>query len=161
FFLASTVSTFTRSASASVAAGALFAFSPTVWNYATTAEVFALNNLIVSLQLYLAARAWTSRDRRFVYAAALVFGLGAANHPTSTVTGSLILAALLWSFRPWTPPALAGIAAAVMGGLLPYIFLPIASGSATPSPAQWGDQTTVSGFLTHVLRREYGTLRLA
>lgn len=39
-------------------------------------------------------------------------------------------------------------------GLLPYVYLPI---SATVNTARWtwGDQTTVVGFLTHLLRAEW------
>src|SRR5207244_2515728 len=38
-------------------------------------------------------------------------------------------------------------------------YLPIAS--AAHPPLTWGDQSSVHGFLTHVLRREYGTFRLS
>lgn len=43
------------------AAGALlFCFSPLAWEFSTGAEVFALNNLLVSLALVIAARAANS-----------------------------------------------------------------------------------------------------
>lgn len=156
------VTRLTRYCWAGVVAGALFAFSPTVWTYAVAAEVFPLNNAIIALQIYLAARALDSGDARFVYATAFAVGLGGANHVTSGVTGVILLAAVMWQTRAqsFRFDALARTAIALAAGLLPYIWLPIASSAAHPSPAQWGDQTTLSGFLDHVLRREYGTLRL-
>jgi hypothetical protein len=156
------VTRLTRHRWAGAVAGALFALSPTVWTFATAAEVFPLNNAIVALQIYLATLAWETGDARFVYATAFAVGLGGANHVTSGVTGVILLAAVIWHTRAQSLRlhTLAMIAMAGAAGLLPYAWLPIASSAAHPSPAQWGDQTTITGFLDHVLRREYGTLRL-
>lgn len=44
-------------------------------------------------------------------------------------------------------------------GFLPYIYLPISSYVNT-ARWSWGDQTTLSGLLTHLLRAEYGTFSL-
>lgn len=44
-------------------------------------------------------------------------------------------------------------------GLLPYIYLPVSSYINT-ARWSWGDQTTLSGLLTHLLRAEYGTFSL-
>lgn len=46
-----------------------------------------------------------------------------------------------------------------MMGLLPYIYLPVAA-FARQARWTWGDQSTVIGFFTHLLRVEYGTLLL-
>jgi len=161
FLLAVTVGAWTRNAWAAVLAGGLFAFSPTVWLHATGAEVFPLNNLLVALFLYLAMRAWRQGNARSVYAVTFVFGLGLSNHHTSVLTGGVVLAALLWHTRTeWLgrPRRLLTLATCVAAGLLPYLYLPLAS--ATPSPANWGDQTTLDGFIAHVLRRDYGTFKL-
>ncbi|XP_039459688.1 transmembrane protein 260 isoform X3 [Oreochromis aureus] len=47
-----------------------------------------------------------------------------------------------------------------LAGFLPYIYLPISSYLNT-ARWSWGDQTTLSGLLTHLLRAEYGTFCLA
>ncbi|XP_039994074.1 transmembrane protein 260 isoform X2 [Xiphias gladius] len=47
-----------------------------------------------------------------------------------------------------------------LAGFLPYIYLPISSYLNT-ARWSWGDQTTLSGLLTHLLRAEYGTFSLA
>jgi hypothetical protein len=44
-------------------------------------------------------------------------------------------------------------------GLLPYAYLPLSSTVLSPRWT-WGDQSTLSGFLTHLLRQEYGTWSL-
>lgn len=46
-----------------------------------------------------------------------------------------------------------------LAGFLPYIYLPISSYLNT-ARWSWGDQTTLSGLLTHLLRAEYGTFSL-
>ncbi|MEE6494143.1 hypothetical protein FKM82_017032 [Ascaphus truei] len=47
-----------------------------------------------------------------------------------------------------------------VAGLLPYLYL-IASAYFSQARWTWGDQTTFQGFLTHLLREEYGTFSLA
>ena len=44
-------------------------------------------------------------------------------------------------------------------GLLPYVYLPLSSMSGH-ARWTWGDQSNLGGFLTHLLRREYGTMHL-
>ena len=44
-------------------------------------------------------------------------------------------------------------------GLLPYVYLPVAS-TLNIARWTWGDQRTVFGFVTHLLRTEYGTFDL-
>jgi len=44
-------------------------------------------------------------------------------------------------------------------GLLPYLYLPLSS-YLNVARWTWGDQTSISGFLTHLFRREYGTFDL-
>ena len=54
---------------------------------------------------------------------------------------------------------LALTATATLVGLSPYLYLVVRSNSKAIDG--WGDQSTLSGFLTHFLRREYGTFALA
>ncbi|XP_044023018.1 transmembrane protein 260 isoform X2 [Siniperca chuatsi] len=55
---------------------------------------------------------------------------------------------------------LVSLGACFLAGFLPYIYLPISSYLNT-ARWSWGDQTTLSGLLTHLLRAEYGTFSLA
>ncbi|HTO11605.1 MAG TPA: DUF2723 domain-containing protein [Candidatus Binatia bacterium] len=152
---------------AGLLAAGLFAFAPLIWPYAITAEVFALNNLFAAGLLYWSARALREAadgpgaPLRTLYLAAFWMGLGLSNHHTLVfyaVPFGLLLMALTGRrlLRARTSAALAGCAAA---GFLPYLYLPLAG--LRPAAVTWGDPATVSGFLTHFFRREYGTFRLA
>lgn len=143
----------------SAAAGALgamaFALSPVVWPYAVTAEVFALNNALVAGLLV----ASTAGGPRRLAVAGLLGGLALSNHHTSVFVAAPVLCWMLARSRPWRSVNALALLGGLATGLLPYGSLPIAS--AADPPIAWGDLTTLPGFVDHVLRREYGTFRLA
>jgi hypothetical protein len=151
----------TGSRAAGLAAAVAFAWAPVVWEYAICAEVFALNNLLGAALLWLAVWYDENAERRFALWGALVVGLGLSNHHTFLFAAVPVAAWALWRGRGdlLQPRVLGLLAGAACVGLLPYAYLPLAASSA--SPVSWGDTGTWSGFWTHVLRREYGTLRLA
>jgi tetratricopeptide (TPR) repeat protein len=60
----------------------ILAFSPLYWEYSIVAEVFGLNNLIVSLMFYIIIKWGETRDNRLLYLFSFVFGLGFAHHQT-------------------------------------------------------------------------------
>lgn len=149
---------------AGVLAAALLAFSPLVWPYAVTAEVFPLNDLFAAALLLAAVEAERAQTpgavRRALGAFAVCAGLGAANHHTIVFVAAPVGAYLLVRHRALLTPRLAGLLALLaLAGASPYLYLPWA---AARHPAiAWGDTTTARGFLDHVLRREYGTFQLA
>lgn len=156
---------------AGVAAAGVFAFSPTVWLYAVGAEVFSLNNLCIAAELALlvaidraAEKTDDERRRRdrWVWLGALVFGLGLTNHLTSLFVNGIFLAGMLWRVRAiarWrsAKPWLILVALVAVGGL-PYLYLPFAS--AGHPLIEWGQTSTLTGLISHLLRREYGTFEL-
>jgi hypothetical protein len=151
---------------AGLLAATAFAFAPLVWPYAITAEVFALNNLFAAGLLYWSARAFREDagggvPLRTLYLATFWLCLGFANHHTLVFFGLPfgVLVLALAGRRLQQPRVVAGLAAAVVLGFLPYLYLPLAG--LRPAAVTWGDTTSWSGFLHHVLRREYGTFRLA
>jgi len=146
---------------AGLIAGGLFAFSPLVWRYAVGAEVFSLNNLFMATLVALLVSHEEERRPRTVYAFAFALGLGLTNHQTLLFCGApMLLWMLVRSRRTMLRPLpLAATAGAAVAGLFPYLYL-----FARPSDhplTTWGDTSTISGFLTHVTRAEYGSLRLA
>ena len=150
----------TRSAGAALLAAALFAFSPLVWPYAVSAEVFPLNNLFAAALVDLSVTAAFAPRPVLLPLTAFVVGLGLTNHHTLVFLGAPLLAALALLERKTLSIRGAALAAlAFAAGLLPYLYLPWAA--AAHPPLAWGDPTTWRGFLTHLLRREYGTFRLA
>ncbi len=146
--------------------GVLFAVSRTLWSYATIAEVYALNSLLIITVFWLmfqwrneytaAVSKGESPGNRRLYFAAAVFGSALGVHH---VTVALMLPALValvaatagtgfFKSRSLLKAAVAGLAGAAV-----YVYLPIA---ASRSPLMnWGDPRTFERFWWHVTGRQY------
>jgi hypothetical protein len=159
--LCAAVARWSGSRAAGIVSGALFASAPGVWRYAICAEVFALNNLLVTIMLLLAVLYAQGRQRKHAMAGALVAGLGMSNHQTFVFTAAPVVVWALWIGRKelLQPRVVARLVLFFALGLLPYLYLPIAA--SHHAPVTWGAADTWQGFWTHVLRREYGTFQLA
>ena len=150
----------TRNVSAGIFAGGLFAFSPLVWRYSIQAEVFALNNLFVAILVLLLVSYETDRKESTLGWFFFAFGLGLTNHHTLLFVG---VPFTIWMLYRAPRAALAwprilrlpGLGAA---GLLPYLYL-FVSPADHPSTT-WGATSSLSGFIEHFLRKQYGTLQL-
>src|SRR5436309_13965190 len=151
-------------------AGLLMAFSRTLWAYATIAEVYTLNALLILIILFLMLR-WrryiladrTNNDTaimihdRWLYAAALVFGLALGVHH---VTVGLILPALAvlvyrtQGLRFFTSRRLVYAALISIGALVAvYAYLPFA---ASRSPViNWGNPRSLQEIWWHITGRQY------
>ena len=157
------VGTYADCAYTGLVAGGAFAFAPLVWEYSTQGEVFALNNLNNALLLYLLVRFAKRPSLSGACAGAFAIGLALCNQHTLVfycVPYAFWALAVCASRRLLTPGGLACLALSGLLGLAPYLYLPLAS-SAGASWGSWGDQRTLRGLLTHMLRREYGTFQLA
>lgn len=138
-----------------VSAGLLYAFSPLVWQYAATAEVFALNNLLNAYILRCAVAYAIHRDKRDLRKGALACGLALTNQHTAILFIVPLVAWMLWLLRD-EPSQVFSLAGLVALGLTPCLYLPLRD----PQPGSWGDVASFQGFVHHLLRRDYGTLRL-
>ncbi len=155
-------------------AGLLMAFSRTLWSYATIAEVYTLNALLILIVFFLmlrwrrcvtqtilsasfpARRAVTIHDS-WLYAAAAVFGLALGDHH---VTVGLTLPAVavivyrtqglkFFTSRRLLYAALISIAAMVAV----YAYLPFA---ASRSPLiNWGNPRSLQEIWWHITGRQY------
>jgi hypothetical protein len=149
--LADLLRRWTGRAEAGVLAAALLVSAPLVWQYATTVEVFALHLLLVALTGWTLMRLLETPSRAWGLAFGLSAGLSVTHHHTALFVVAPLLVLELRHLRWWGPGLLLGAA--------PLLLLPVFS--TTDTPYSWGDARTLDGFLTHVLRREYGTFRLA
>jgi hypothetical protein len=145
-----------------VAAGLVFAFSRTVWSYATIAEVYTLNVFLIATMFWLMF-AWrrakltdpNAGDRR-LYIAALVFGLGLCVHHVTVALTLPALAVLVFStagqgFFTSKRFLYAGLIATA--ALVLYLYLPIA---ALRSPLMnWGNPDTLERLWWHMSGRQY------
>src|SRR5256885_1465349 len=151
-------------------AGLLMAFSRTLWSYATIAEVYTLNTLLILIVLFLMLRwrryvlvdrprtgsAITIHDK-WLYGAALVFGLALGVHH---VTVGLILPALgilvyrTEGLRFFTGRRLVYAALISIGALVAvYAYLPFA---ASRSPViNWGNPRSLQEIWWHITGRQY------
>ncbi|XP_064185214.1 protein O-mannosyl-transferase TMEM260 isoform X1 [Anguilla rostrata] len=150
-----------------VLAGAGFAVSRLVWQWSVVAEVFSLNNLFVGLLFSLAAcfhHADSAPQRRkFAQWGALCCSLGLCNQHTLVLYVAVIVPWVLLrlhSQQELSLRLLAVLGLCFLGGFLPYAYLPVSS-SLNWARWSWGDQTSLPGLLTHLLRAEYGTFSLA
>ncbi|XP_006786190.1 transmembrane protein 260 [Neolamprologus brichardi] len=150
-----------------VLAGGLFAVSRLSWQWSMVAEVFTLNNLFIGLLFFLTASFRCAENatqrKKIAYWGALCCGLGLCNQHTLVLYVLVIIPWVLYRLCSQKELSLRGLVSlgfCFLAGFLPYIYLPISSYLNT-ARWSWGDQTTLSGLLTHLLRAEYGTFCLA
>jgi hypothetical protein len=138
-------------------AGFGFAFSRSLWSYATVVEVYALNVLLILGVLLLLLRWSRLGGDRLLYGAAALFGLALGVHHVTVALTLPAMAVLV--YRAAGPGlfrsrrlAIAG-AAATLAMLLVYAYLPWAA-SRGPVFA-WGNPTTLEKIVWHVTGRQY------
>lgn len=138
-------------------AGLVFAFSRSLWSYATVVEVYTLNVLLILGVLFLLLR-WSrlGGDLPF-YGAAGLFGLALGVHH---VTVALTLPAMAVLVHRAAGPGffrsrrlLVAAAVATLAMLLAYAYLPWAA-SRRPVFA-WGNPSTLERIVWHVTGRQY------
>lgn len=148
--------------SAALGAAILFATSPLIWLYAISSEVFALNNFFAGLLLYFSVRFLRDGRRRDLLWGAFICGLAMTNQHTIVLFEIPLILSMIW--RLWTSNDLTtGIlldaAARFCLGLVPYVYLPV-SAYLSEDGGGWGDLRSLSGFVHHIRRADYGTFRL-
>jgi len=150
-----------------VSAALCYAFSPLVWLYGTGAEVFALNNLMCSLLVYLALRFATLPPGLGGNDAAVIgsfcCGLALCNQHTAVLFEIplivWILGTLVARGGHTLLPLLRRLTSAFVMGLTPYLYLPVQS-VYFPKQTDWGDSSTLGGFFRHFRRADYGSFQL-
>jgi hypothetical protein len=152
---------------APAAIGALLcACSRTLWAYATIAEVYALNTLLLLLIFWLMMRwrreASEARRRQLAISdktlllAAFLFGLALGVHHVTVALTLPALAAFVLAIEGWrffASKRLLRAGACALAGLCVYAYLPLA---ASRSPLMnWGDARTLERFWWHISGRQY------
>lgn len=148
--------------SGSVFAMTMFAFSPLIWQYAVTAEVFPMNTFFAAALCYLTMV--FSKTRKFATAllGAFLCGLALCNQHTIVLFEAPLILWMTFLLRRYLyahPVSVGYLGICFITGLLPYAYIPIVS-NMHPQPGSWGHTATFSGFLHHFLRKDYGTFRV-
>uniref|UniRef100_A0A670XZG4 Transmembrane protein 260 n=1 Tax=Pseudonaja textilis TaxID=8673 RepID=A0A670XZG4_PSETE len=161
-----TVVRLSGSQAAGIFAVGMFSFSRLTWQWSITAEVFSLNNLFVGLLMALSVQfeeATTAKERsKICKVGAFSCGLSMCNQHTIVI---YVLCIVLWVSsrlfreRELTLSNALKLSFCFLAGCLPYLYLPI-SAYLNKARWTWGDQTSFKGFMTHLLREEYGTFSL-
>src|SRR5437773_5175101 len=151
-------------------AGLLMAFSRTLWAYATIAEVYTLNALLILIILFLMLRwrRYILADRlntrpairphdKWLYGAALVFGLALGIHHVTVGLMLPALAVLVYrtqGLRFFTSRRLVYAALISIGALVAvYAYLPF---PASRSPViNWGNPRSLQEIWWHITGRQY------
>jgi hypothetical protein len=143
--------------------GLTLAFSRTLWAYATVAEVYALNTALL-VTIFWLMLAWRRRElagdvraTRWLYAAAIVFGLALGVHHVTIGINLLAVGALVFLtagvpfFR--SKKLLIAAVLAIVALVAVYAYLPLA---ASHKPfMNWGDPSSVSGIVDHITAKQY------
>ena len=155
----------------SICAGTFYGFSPLVWTYAVGSEVFAMNNFFASYILYLTCKyvvALTMDDRStsplsHAYYGAFVFGLGLCNQHTLILYEVPLVLYILYTlyikYSGKLPLILLKLGISFICGMSPYVYL-YWSDKYNLRRGSWGDSSTLSGFIKHFRRADYGTFQL-
>ena len=127
---------------ASICAGLMYAFSPLVWTYSIGSEVFAMNNffasLIILLTIDFASKKTVSERNSSSLLGAFVCGLAMCNQHTQILFQIPLFLFVFWSLRKSiTINHILKLGGTYFIGLLPYLYLPIAS-IYFPKRGAWG-----------------------
>lgn len=140
----------------------VFALSRLVWTWSGSGEVFSLNNLLLAA-LMLAAVEFDIGDQNCMvkvsYFGSFLCGLCLSNQHTCILYIVFLVPWVmlqLWDARQLSFGTLLKLTLCFLLGLTPYLYLPISS-VINMARWTWGDQSSVAGFLKHLLRQEYGT----
>jgi hypothetical protein len=128
-----------------------------LWNTATVTEVYALHALMITIFSYCLISASRTSDpgaTRYLGFAALTSGLAVANYPPFAILAPAVLF-YLYKKPPqnlrWKTVLWLGVL--ILGGLLPYILLPI---RAQSEPLlNWGNPSNWELFWNHVSAAQY------
>lgn len=147
----------TRDRLAALGGALALAFSREFWEQAIIAEAYALNAFLLAVCLLLVWRWHAARERRLLYALAVVFGASLGNHNTIVIAGPMFaLYILLADTGPWPARARCygfGMLIAAVAALAVYAYLPLAS-RANP-PMDWGNPETLKGWWDHATRKQF------
>lgn len=137
----------------------LFCALPLIYRYGIVAEVFALNNFLISLTYFLGLRLFQERNFKDACLGVFVMGLGMSNHHSFALIAFPLIIWLLVNDRNLLKPfRLFKLFGLGLLGLSPYLYLILAPSNL--SEITWGETNTWNGFWHHFFRKDFGTFQL-
>ncbi|MCU1268141.1 MAG: hypothetical protein JWM21_4459 [Acidobacteria bacterium] len=140
-----------------IVAALVLAFSRTLWSFATVAEVYTLNTLLI-VTIWFLMFCWRATDNaRLLYCAALIFGVALGVHHVTVGVMLPALYVLVYRRAGWeffkSKQLLYCALIATAGAFIVYSYLPLA---AHRSPIiNWGDPRTAQRIWGHISGHQY------
>ncbi|MDP2874349.1 MAG: DUF2723 domain-containing protein [bacterium] len=132
------------------------AFGVTFWAQAIVAEVLTLNVFLVALFTYYLLK-WHLKPekKKYLYLAALFFGLALTNHTSALafIPSIVFLLGVTDYNYLFKPQRLIKIVGVVLLALTPYLYLYLRA-QANP-PLNWGDPSNLARFWEHITAKDY------
>ncbi|MEQ8172613.1 MAG: DUF2723 domain-containing protein, partial [Candidatus Eremiobacterota bacterium] len=149
----------TKNPVSSLCGSLCLAFSRYFWHYSEVSEVFPLNNIFVSLLIYILI-IWRENlyNNRYIYLAGFFFGLSMTNHHTAILLMPAMIFFLIYNKNIFKKKILLFSVLAFMAGLTPYIYLPVAA--MKEPPLNWNNPVNIKNFKGLVFRENYGSMSL-
>jgi hypothetical protein len=140
-----------------ILSSAFLAFSFVFWSQVVRAEVYALNAFFLTIIVLLLIRYDESRNIKFVYYTAFIYGLSLTNHLLSIILALpiiyFVLSAGLTYRKILNFRVISFIIFFFLLGLTPYLYLPLRS-SQNPI-LDWGNPATIGNLVKHVSGYQY------
>lgn len=138
-------------------AALLLAFSRTLWSFATVAEVYTLNTLLILCIWLLMFRWRVTGNNKLLLLAALIFGLALGVHHVTVGVMLPALAVFVYRTAGWSffrsKQLLYAALIAIAGMIAIYAYLPLA---AHQLPIMnWGDPRTAQRIWSHISGHQY------
>jgi hypothetical protein len=128
------------------------AFCVPFWGNTMLAEVYTLHTLFTVVMILCLLKWKEKEDVRFLYSAALIYGLSAGNHGTVAFYLPAILILFFFWCRQDRWKQISLCALFFLWGFSVYLYLPIRS--LTEPTFDWGNPETLQGFLFQVTDRK-------
>jgi hypothetical protein len=141
----------------SLVAVCVLAFLYPFWLYASVIEVFALNNFFIAFLLWNFIRWMIIKEKKYWYAGWFTLGLSLTHHHIILFFVPVIFTIIFHKHQQLTFKMICYGAILFLIGLLPYLYIPIAS---VHNPAvNWQGPPTIQNFIDLVTRAGYGTFK--
>jgi tetratricopeptide (TPR) repeat protein len=134
------------------------AFSGIFWNQAIEAKgaVYMLNLLFFSALIYIFLRLLERFHIKYVYMAAFIFGLSAANHWQSTlIPAPLGIFFAVYYYKRFRLKRILFTALFIFSGIAAYLYLPVRAFNAPVF--NWGDPVSFGAVLRIIFRLDYAS----
>ncbi len=129
-----------------------------IWSQSTNSEVYTLNLLLLTINIFLLLKFYISKNIKLIYLFSFLYGLNIVAHQTSAIFAPLFAVWIIYNKKDILKEyktLLISFSLFILG-LSVYFYLPIRS-SVHPF-LDWGNTSNLKNFIYHILRKQYGAV---